>query len=163
MTMTTPRWLIVLAATLSVLAAVIHVWVMPEHFAEWWGYGAFFLVAAVAQALYAVLLLRGASVGPHLGWGAWQSGDHRPLGLDAHGGDPDLGPHAGEVEDIGALDVVSKIVEALLIACLIVLARVEFRLPDASDPGGGRAPLIRRAARSPRHHEGARLRVPGLI
>jgi hypothetical protein len=137
MTMTTPRWLIVLAAALSLLAAVIHVWVMPEHFEEWWGYGTFFLVVAVAQALYAVLLLRGASSG--LIWAgvlgnlaiivlwAWT----RTVGI------PIFGPHAGEVEDIGALDVVSKIVEALLIACLIVLARGEFRLPDASDPTRG--------------------------
>ena len=29
-----------------------HLWVMPEHFGEWWGYGAFFLVAACAQLLY---------------------------------------------------------------------------------------------------------------
>ena len=31
---------------------------MPEHFEEWWGYGAFFLVSALAQALYAPLVLR---------------------------------------------------------------------------------------------------------
>jgi len=35
-----------------------HLWVMPEHFGEWWGYGAFFLVAAVAQIGYVPLLLR---------------------------------------------------------------------------------------------------------
>jgi hypothetical protein len=32
------------AAALSLLAAAIHLWVMPEQFEEWWGYGAFFLV-----------------------------------------------------------------------------------------------------------------------
>ena len=60
MTTTRPRLLVRAAAALSVLAAAIHVWVMPEHFAEWWDYGMFFLVIAVAQAGYAVLLLRGA-------------------------------------------------------------------------------------------------------
>ena len=45
------------AATLSLLAALIHLWVAPEHFEEWWGYGAFFLVAALAQALYAPLVV----------------------------------------------------------------------------------------------------------
>ena len=37
------------AAALSLLAALIHLWVMPEHFEEWWGYGAFFFVAAAVQ------------------------------------------------------------------------------------------------------------------
>ena len=41
------------AASLSLVAALIHLWVAPEHFGEWWGYGAFFLVAAAAQLLYA--------------------------------------------------------------------------------------------------------------
>ena len=45
------------AAVLSLLAALIHLWVTPEHFEEWWGYGAFFLVAALAQALYAPLVV----------------------------------------------------------------------------------------------------------
>ena len=39
------------AATLSLLAGLIHLWVTPEHFEEWWGYGAFFLVAGAAQIL----------------------------------------------------------------------------------------------------------------
>ena len=46
------------AAGLSVFAAAIHIWVVPEHLQEWWGYGAFFLVLAAAQALYAGLILR---------------------------------------------------------------------------------------------------------
>src|SRR5215218_8516172 len=45
------------AAALSLLAALIHLWVMPEHFEEWWGYGTFFLVAAASQVLYAPLVL----------------------------------------------------------------------------------------------------------
>src|SRR5215212_4862247 len=31
------------AAALSLLAALVHLWVTAEHFEEWWGYGAFFL------------------------------------------------------------------------------------------------------------------------
>ena len=46
------------AAALSLLVAAIHLWVVPEHFEEWWGYGAFFVVLAVAQGLYALGLLR---------------------------------------------------------------------------------------------------------
>ena len=48
----------VLYAALSLLAALIHLRVMPEHFEEWWGYGTFFLVYAVAQGLYVPILLR---------------------------------------------------------------------------------------------------------
>jgi hypothetical protein len=48
----------VLYAALSLLAALIHLRVMPEHFEEWWGYGTFFLVCTVAQGLYVPILLR---------------------------------------------------------------------------------------------------------
>ncbi len=47
------------AATLSIVAGYIHFLVMPEHFAEWWGYGVVFLAIALAQVAYGgVLLLR---------------------------------------------------------------------------------------------------------
>ena len=45
------------AAALSLLAGLIHLWVTPEHFEEWWGYGVFFLVAAAAQILYVPIVL----------------------------------------------------------------------------------------------------------
>jgi hypothetical protein len=44
-------------AALSLLAGLIHLWVAPEHFEEWWGYGTFFLVSAAVQVLYAPLVL----------------------------------------------------------------------------------------------------------
>ena len=53
-----PKPILCVAAALSLFAALIHLWVMPEHFTEWWGYGLFFLVAAVAQVVYVPLLLR---------------------------------------------------------------------------------------------------------
>ena len=52
-----PLGVLYAAAALSLLAALIHLWVTPEHFEEWWGYGAFFLAAALAQALYAPLVV----------------------------------------------------------------------------------------------------------
>ena len=46
-------------AILCGVAAGIHLGAAPQHFAEWWGYGAFFLVAAVGEcALVALLALR---------------------------------------------------------------------------------------------------------
>ena len=47
-----------LPAALSMIASMIHLWSFPDHFLLWWGYGAFFLAAALAQGLYAVALLR---------------------------------------------------------------------------------------------------------
>ncbi len=141
MTTTKAHRLTILAAFLSLIAALAHFWVMPEHFAEWWGYGAFFLVVACAQALYALLLLRERS--SRLLWAgllgnlaiivlwAWT----RTVGI------PFFGPHAGEVEDIGAIDIVSKVVEALLIAVLAMLLR------DEQTPEGTRAPRQTRPAR----------------
>jgi len=45
-------------AALTLVAASMHAWAMPEHFGEWWGYGVFFLVVAAAQGFYGVALLR---------------------------------------------------------------------------------------------------------
>src|SRR5829696_1558772 len=45
------------AAALSFLAGLLHLWVTPDHFEEWWGYGAFFVVAAAAQILYVPIVL----------------------------------------------------------------------------------------------------------
>ena len=108
-------------AILSLVAAVIHIGVMPEHFEEWWGYGLFFLVAAAAQALYAVVILRAPT--PTLLWvgivgnlaiiALWVL--TRTIGI------PFFGPHAGEVEEVGTMDLASKLAEILLVALLGVL------------------------------------------
>jgi hypothetical protein len=46
------------AAILSLVAALIHLWVAPEHFQEWWGYGTFMLVSAACQGIFVALVLR---------------------------------------------------------------------------------------------------------
>jgi hypothetical protein len=77
------------AAALSLLAAIIHLWVMPEHFEEWSGYGTFFVVVVLAQGLYASCLLR-RRVAPSL-WRCRQP-DHRdPLAGHAYFGDTAVG------------------------------------------------------------------------
>ena len=110
------------AAALSLLAAAIHAWVVPEHLEEWWGYGAFFLVCALAQGLYALGLLRRPSraflllgVGGNLAvvilWLAT-----RTTGI------PLLGPHAGEIEGVGILDLTCTFAEAGIVVGLGALA-----------------------------------------
>ena len=93
------------AAALSLLAALIHLWVTPEHFEEWWGYGAFFLVAAASQVLYAPLVL------------VWPTRIVLLLGIGGNltivvlyvltrtVGMPLFGPGAGEVDGVGFIDL----------------------------------------------------------
>ena len=42
-------------------AAAIHYAVVAEHFGEWWGFGLFFVASAVAQLVWAVLVMRSRS------------------------------------------------------------------------------------------------------
>ena len=115
------RPLLYAAAALSLLAGLIHSWVTPEHFAEWWGYGAFFLAVAVVQAAYAVAILRWPSrrlyalgiVGNLAVVGLWVI--TRTVGI------PFFGPDAGEVEAVGPIDALSTPLEALLVIVLGLL------------------------------------------
>jgi hypothetical protein len=100
------------------IAGLIHLWVMPEHFQEWWGYGTFFLVAAVAQVAYVPLLLR------------WPSRSVLVLGIVGNSaivllylltrgvGIPLFGPEAGEIEEVGIIDVCATSSEAAIVVAL---------------------------------------------
>ena len=99
-----PKPILYAAAALSMVAALIHLWVMPEHFREGWGYGVFFLVSASAQLLYVPLL-------------RWPNRTILLFGIAANlaivvlylltrtVGIPFFGPEAGEVERVGFADV----------------------------------------------------------
>lgn len=115
------------AAILSLLAAMIHAFVMADHLAEWWGYGGFLIVAAAAQGLLAFSLVawpgsRVAVAGILVNlaivalWGV-----SRWIGV------PWLGPAAGEVKAIGLLDLLATGLEVLTIV-LLGLA-LELRIP----------------------------------
>ena len=137
------------AGVLSLLAAMVHGIVTPEHLAEWWGYGAFFIVAAVAQALYAMILfsIRDPLQLPprsytYRQWhglidGLLIAGILGNLAIIAlyivtrTVGIPSFGPEAGEVEPIGRYDVASKTFELGLIVCL---AYLWFQVRAARDP-----------------------------
>ncbi len=125
------------AAGLSVAAGFVHGIAAPEHLSEWWGNGIFFILAAMAQALYGILLL----LQP---WKYDARGDirsnadryARPYYLVGVAGCaaviilyiitrtvgiPFLGPAAGEVEPVTAISLVSKALEITLIVCLWIL------------------------------------------
>jgi hypothetical protein len=110
------------AAGLSLLTAAVHLWVVPEHLEEWWGYGAFFVVLAVAQGLYGLGLLRGPSR-PYLLLGVAGNLAVAILWLVTRTtGIPLLGPHAGEVEGVGVLDLACTLAEVGIVAGLGALA-----------------------------------------
>ncbi len=100
-----PLWVLYAAAALSLLAALIHLWVTPEHFEEWWGYGAFFLVAAAAQVLYAPLVLAWPTRIVLLGGIAGNLAIVALYLLTRTVGIPLFGPGTGEVEEVGFVDL----------------------------------------------------------
>jgi hypothetical protein len=98
------------------IAGLIYLWVTPEHFEEWWGYGTFFLIAAVAQMSYVPLLLR------------WSDQAVLLLGIEGNSGSillylmtwvvgiPLFLPEAGEV--IGFVDVCATVSEAAIVIAI---------------------------------------------
>ena len=117
-----PKGVLYTVATLSLLAALIHLWVMPEHFEEWWGYGAFFLVAGVAQVVYVPLLLRWPNQTVLLLLGIAGNSAIVLLYLFTRVvGIPFFGPEAGEIEGVGIIDVCATSSEAAIVVALGVL------------------------------------------
>jgi hypothetical protein len=132
------------AAGLSIGAAVVHGIVTPEHFEEWWGYGTFFMMAALIQLFYGLLLV----------FQPWQPDPVRETkgfsatylywaGIIGNGflivlyvitrtvGIPFFGPEVGEVEAVSAISLISKVIESLLIAALVILLRRSKTEPHA--------------------------------
>lgn len=132
-----------LAGALSLLAAFVHGGLTPEHFTEWWGYGAFFAVAATAQALLGLALLLDAVPDPRARRAVWRLGLVGQLLLVAMYvltrtvGIPLVGPSAGSIEEVAPIDVLAVGME---LACAGLLAWVSFArapagrhaLPDAA-------------------------------
>lgn len=130
------QFLLHLAGSLSLTAALIHAMVMPEHFQEWWGYGSFFFVVTLAQSIYGVgLILRALGIRPI---GAFQYiWEHQArtfyiagiigniaivalYGITRTSGIP-LGPEAGEIETFSSISITSKVLEIALVGCLMLL------------------------------------------
>jgi hypothetical protein len=125
------------AATLSFLAEAIHLWVTPEHYLQWLGYGIFFLVVAALQGILGAALLfrpgRGIFVVGIVGNLAVVA-----LWVYTRAAAVPLGPMAGEAEAVGALDVVCTSVEVALVVLLMTLC---WRFPKP-------APGLRRPRRT---------------
>ena len=116
------------AAALSLTAGLIHIIAAPEHFEEWLGYGLFFFIVASAQILYALILLVEEPRRAFLVAGLFGNAAIIALYIVTRTiGIPFFGPRAGEVEVVGALDLISKIVELALIVCLTMMLRSPLR------------------------------------
>jgi hypothetical protein len=124
------------AAWASLGAGAVHGALVRDHLEEWWGYGLFFLLAGFAQLLFGLALLTDA-VNPKDSGPRWEAARHwlYVIGLVVNvglialyvvsrtTGIPFFGPEAGQVEDVGFVDVVSKLLEALAVVALAVLLR----------------------------------------
>lgn len=122
------------AAWVSILAGAVHGYAGPEHFSAWWGYGLFFLAAALAQGIYGLLLLTHGIDLPGRRWDSVRRPVYlagllgtlaimalwlvtRTIGIPA-------GPQKGVIEPIGWLDGVTKAAEVVVVALLVwLLAR----------------------------------------
>ena len=124
------------ASALSMVAALTHLWAMLGHFEEWWVYGFFFLVAAVAQGLYGIAVLRRPGMPLLLSGVAGNLAVIFLYVVTRTTGVPFFGPHAGEVEGIGGVDLVATMAEVALVCVLAALLRPG-RLEAVVDPVSG--------------------------
>ena len=113
-------------AALSLVAAVIHLWAVPEHAWIWWGYGVFFLAAALSQGLFGVAVLRWPSQ-PLAVAGIFGNLSVVLLYLLTRTSGVPIGPHAGGVEEAGLLDMSATIAEMGLVVVLVTLLGGRYR------------------------------------
>jgi hypothetical protein len=111
----------VLAAA-TLVAAVVHAIVAPEHFGESALYGTFFLATTVAGLAYAVVVLA-KPVWPVLIAGVVANIAIVALWLFTRLIEVPVGPGAGEKEAFGVLDVVASSAELMCVVAAISLLR----------------------------------------
>jgi hypothetical protein len=123
-----------LASATAAGSALVHFAVAPEHFAEWWGFGLFFVLCAEVQLGWALLLKRSSGnrmlavglVGSLFLVAVWVLS--RTSGLP-------FGPEPGVPEEMGVPDLVSVVLELVTAgagACAWALAvRTRVAMPVA--------------------------------
>jgi hypothetical protein len=109
---------IVVAASLSLGAGLVHLEVTPTHWWTWWGYGLFFLLSGVGQVLYTAVLVKWP-VAPVLWVGAIGNlAIIAMYGYTRTNGIP-TGPSAGHIERVGSGDFITTAGEFVLAGMLI--------------------------------------------
>jgi hypothetical protein len=109
-------------ALLSMGAAVIHFVVIPGHWDEYWGQGLFFIVAAIAQLLWAVWVLVAPARVLYLAGAAGNAAIVVLWVVTRTAGVP-AGPGAGEREAVEFADTLATAFEVLLVIGALALAR----------------------------------------
>jgi hypothetical protein len=123
-----------LVAIASLTAGAIHAIVFQSHLDDWWAHGIFFMAAALAQVVFGVALLSDAVQPRYFGETGYRAamrllymggiaGNLFIIGLYVVSrtiGVP-FGPGAGVPEPVGAIDIVSKLAEAIVIVGLAAL------------------------------------------
>jgi hypothetical protein len=107
-------------AVLMLAAGWVHLAYHESHWDQWWGYGAFFMVVGIAQALFALLILARPR--------AWVAvvgiaGTLAVIGMYVVSrtiGVP-VGPHADFAERAGTIDLATTAAEIGVVAMLLVL------------------------------------------
>ena len=107
------RVFVAVAAVASAAAAGIHFAVTPEHFREWWGFGAFFVVVATAQLAWAAFPAKAwiGIAGNALLVALWVVSRTRGV---------PFGPEPGTPEAVGPLDLASVLLELTAVASLVM-------------------------------------------
>jgi hypothetical protein len=109
-------------ALLSAGAAVIHFVVIPGHWDEYWAQGLFFIVAAIAQLLWALWIVIAPSRLIYLSGAAGNAAIVAMWVVTRTAGVP-AGPGAGEREAVGFADTVATAFEVVLVVGALALAR----------------------------------------
>jgi len=110
------------AAVLAIAAGLIHAVAGVTHFGEYWLFGTFFAVLAIAQVAWGALVWRGASRSV-LVVGAWASAGVALLWLVTRTVGLPIGPHAGRPEAAGPLDVLATLDEQAIVLLVLALVR----------------------------------------
>jgi hypothetical protein len=123
-----PETPIFAAAGLSLASSLAHLWEAPGHFVLWWGYGASFLAVALVQGLLGLAILRWSANQPLLFVGVVATIAVVVLRVATYtSGVPFFGPHAGQLEDLGPLDVGATTASVVVIAALAGLLSGAYR------------------------------------
>jgi hypothetical protein len=121
-------------ALLSMGAAVIHFVVIPGHWDEYWGQGLFFIIAAIAQLLWAVWVVVAPSRLLYLAGAAGNAAIVALWVVTRTAGVP-AGPGAGEREAVEFADTLATVFEVLLVVGALALARTAPMRPIRWPPG----------------------------
>jgi hypothetical protein len=116
-----------------IISGSVHGFVTPGHFQEWWGYGVFFVFAAIGLIAFGLALITDA-IDPRympgdvrrLRWLMYAAGAVGNLSIlvlyivTRTAGIP-LGPQTGVVETVAAPDLIAKATESLALVGLVLL------------------------------------------